>query len=201
MCRPREDPARQRDEFRNRRAQAHIADRSRNASTTRLITPSQSPGVSWMKRRADGYHGESVRPRSHRQQVSKRDKIQTGLFSAPARWAVEVSTAITRSRHSIMAAVSPKSDTSPIGSRGRIAGGMLSSCGRVIAPSCRLTNVMSGTVRSGKKACALSERRRSTAFAPGIPGLGSPAQTRPTLKPPVGKRRCQAGARRHDEHR
>jgi len=56
------------------------------------MTPAQSPGDFCWNNRTVGYHGLSVRPDNQRQHWSYRFKIHTGLPSAPARCAIEVST-------------------------------------------------------------------------------------------------------------
>lgn len=123
---------------------------------------------------------------SHRQQPSNRDKIHTGLFSAPATCATDVSTVITRSSSEMIAAVSAKSRTCSIGSTGRIANGIVSICRRVVSPFCKLTKRTSDILSNGRYAVADSERRRSVACALAWPGRGSPAHTSPTFKPSAG---------------
>src|SRR6478736_3386618 len=59
--------------------------------------PAQSPRFDWRKMRVKGYQGESGRPSSQRQSASKRDINQTGLPSAPARWACAVQAVPPRS--------------------------------------------------------------------------------------------------------
>ena len=56
------------------------------------MTLSQSSLLSWLYNVAVGYQGLSVRCESHRQQVSNRLRIETGLPKDPARCAVEVPT-------------------------------------------------------------------------------------------------------------
>src|SRR6266404_5258089 len=79
------------------------------AFRTAATTDVQSPTVVWRNCRSVGYHGEPVPSGSHRQQDAYRFINHTGLPKAPARWAIAVSTVMTRSRFSIRAAVWEKS--------------------------------------------------------------------------------------------
>lgn len=56
-----------------------------SASRTASMTVFQSPNAGCLNNRASGYHGLSVRSSNHRQHVSKRFMIHTGLPIAPAR--------------------------------------------------------------------------------------------------------------------
>src|SRR5581483_6616250 len=81
-------------------------------------TVTQSPRVCCLKSFAVGYHGLSVRSSSQRQSESTSSGMNTGRASAPARWAMAVFGATTRSRCCITAAVSrnasgPASKSSP----------------------------------------------------------------------------------------
>src|SRR5207237_4695382 len=76
-----------------------------SAARTRSIGVDPSPACCCRNRRIVGYQGLSSRSSSQRQQVSKRLSNQTGLPSAPAKCATEVSTLITRSNASTRAAV------------------------------------------------------------------------------------------------
>src|SRR5208283_421667 len=80
-----------------------------NASFIDIITSDQSPIEDCRNRRIVGYQGVSDRSSSQRQSGMNGSKVQTGLPSAPARWATDVSTEIIRSRFSIKAPVSEKS--------------------------------------------------------------------------------------------
>ena len=90
-----------------------------------------------------GYQGLSRRPVSQRQHGSKRSSSQTGLPSAPARWATEVSTEMTRSRLATSAAVSAKSPISPMQS---VSG---NSAGRRRAILLQADEVRPGTRNNG----------------------------------------------------
>src|ERR1700683_5572692 len=96
----------------------------------------------------DGYQGLSSRSRNHRQQVSNRFSNQTGLPIAPARWAVEVSTLITRSRFSTKAAVSAKSVSSSVKSYNAMPEGGCRDCSDE-GPSCNEKNAQPGMAVSG----------------------------------------------------
>ena len=91
----------------------HLVDR---AAATAAATGSQLRSADCRKRRAEGYQGLSARPRSQRQSGAWGSMTQTGLPIAPARWAIEVSTVTTSSKHSMTAIVSPKSRSSGPGS-------------------------------------------------------------------------------------
>src|SRR5437763_886115 len=91
--------------------QAPIMERS--SPVTRSITPVQLPNCCCRNSRALGYQGLSVRSNSQRQSALYGNRIQTGLPIAPARWAMLVSTEMTRSKFSITAAVLQKSNSSP----------------------------------------------------------------------------------------
>jgi hypothetical protein len=93
------------------RTQALIGrgDQVSRAAVTCRITLSQSPMEGWRNSRIVGYQGLSFRSGSQRQSATNGSSTQTGLPIAPARWATAVSTAITRSRLAINAAVSVKS--------------------------------------------------------------------------------------------
>src|ERR1700753_1081695 len=51
------------------------------------MTLSQSPSAGCRNRRADGYHGLSVRPVSQRKSAEYGKRIKRGMPIAPARWA------------------------------------------------------------------------------------------------------------------
>ena len=82
------------------------------ATHVRLINAAVSSRAGWRSSLAVGYQGLSSRPASQRQSAEKGSQIQTGLPMAPARWATEVSTEITRSNCAMAAAVSAKSANS-----------------------------------------------------------------------------------------
>ena len=84
------------------------ATHSDRACATSATTPSQSPSRFCRNRRAVGYHGVSVRPSSQRQSALNGSMIQTGLPSAPARCANDVSIDSTMSICATSAAVSAK---------------------------------------------------------------------------------------------
>src|SRR5450755_581540 len=77
-----------------------------NASRTASMTSAHWKCVDCRNRRIDGYQAVTSLVRPQRQSAARGSKVHTGLPSAPARCATEVSTEITRSRHAIAAAVS-----------------------------------------------------------------------------------------------
>ena len=81
---------------------------SGSASAIRSITSPHSPSFLCPKNLIVGYHDVSSRPVSHRQSLASGIATHTGTPSAPARCAKLVSTAITRSRFFITAAVSSR---------------------------------------------------------------------------------------------
>ena len=81
------------------------AARAVRAALTWWQTVAQSRRRGWRKRRAVGYQGLSVRWSNHRQSGAKGSRIQTGLPKAPARWAIAVSTVMTRSNWLMRVAV------------------------------------------------------------------------------------------------
>src|SRR5580658_591300 len=83
-----------------------------NAARRRPKAPSHRRLSSCRNNRAVGYQGLSSRSSSQRQSGTNGSNIQTGLASAPARWATLVSTATTRSMFAASAAVSEKSFSS-----------------------------------------------------------------------------------------
>ena len=70
---------------------------SSTPAATRSMTPAQSPGGGWRKRRAVGYQGVVSVCCIQRQSARWGSRIQTGLAMAPARWAMQVSVVMTRS--------------------------------------------------------------------------------------------------------
>ncbi len=125
----------------------------RRASAIRRKTPSQSPGLSWRKRRRRGYHGESPRPSSQRQSGTAASASQQGTPNAPARWPTAVSQQTTRSRHDSTAAVSTKGPLAS-SSPGNSATGKRPARARACslpAPFWRLTSRTPSTRASGSK--------------------------------------------------
>ena len=94
---------------RGRHRPGGAASRCCSASAMPWKTSSHQPGLVWRSSRMVGYQGLSSRSSSHRQSGEKGKAIQTGIPSAPARCAIDVSTLMTRSRLFITAAVSRKS--------------------------------------------------------------------------------------------
>src|SRR5580692_4506169 len=94
----------------------HERDRtnSSNAPRTCAMTPPHDRVLSCRNSRALGYQGESPRSKNHRQSELYGNKIHTGFPIAPARWATLVSTEITKSKRSTIAAVSEKSVSSSL---------------------------------------------------------------------------------------
>ena len=85
-----------------------------------------------------GYQGESERPAIQRQSIVSGSISQTGLPSAPAKWATEVSMVMTRSRQEIRTAESAKSLISAVRSTSGSSGGAGAP------PSCKLNNDIPG---------------------------------------------------------
>ena len=135
---------------RDRAIQAAYCDPNaeiRRASSflTRATTSAQSRLCRCRNRRAVGYHGQSSRPSSQRQSGAKASRIQVGRPSAPARWAILVSTVITRSRQLTSAAVSAKSVRSEVRSRIAVCPSRILSSG--LGSFCRLMKVASASSR------------------------------------------------------
>jgi len=110
-------------------------------------TSCQFPAAFCRKSRAAGYQGLSSRSSIQRQSGTRLSATQTGRPRAPARWAIDVSQVMTRSRLCMMAAVSrnasaPLSKSSPGTStmHGRVRP---ASCS-VPSPRCRLINRTDG---------------------------------------------------------
>src|SRR2546423_400346 len=76
------------------------------ARATSGMTGMQWSRGGWRKRVIVGYQGVSVRFSIQRQSGAKERRVHTGRARAPAKWAMEVSTEITRSREPMNAAVS-----------------------------------------------------------------------------------------------
>ena len=66
----------------------------------------QSPKVFCLKSVTDGYQAEFSLFKNQRQSCDEAKTIQVGQFNAPERWPIEVSHVITKSKFSIIAAVS-----------------------------------------------------------------------------------------------
>lgn len=79
------------------------------ASATRPSTGSQSPTSLCEKSRTLGYQGLPSRPTIQRQFDGLGRSAHTGIPKAPARWTVELSTEITRSKEDTKAAKSSRS--------------------------------------------------------------------------------------------
>ena len=139
----------------------------------------------------EGYQGLSLRSSNHRQQVSNRLSIHTGLPSAPARWQTAVSTLMTRSSPMISAAVSAQSFrraltscTGPCGRSANCAAGN---------PSYRLTKEQPGTASNGFMSTRRIERRWSIDVMSGE-GRDRPAHTTPIFSPDRLRRNVAQGA-------
>ena len=87
---------------------AQAAARCESSAATAAATPGQSRGAAGRNSRSDGYQGVSVRSSSQRQSGAYGSITHAGRPIAPARWTMAVSTQITRSSPSMMAAVSSK---------------------------------------------------------------------------------------------
>ena len=153
---------------------------SNNSRVTRFITLDQSFGRVWRNIFMVGYQGLSDLFSCHRQSVSTRLSIHTGLPMAPAKCATPVSTVITRSRPATSAAVSVQSRrrfetswTLFFGSRRScVAGG----------PSCNETKLTFGTLKKGAIVDSCTDRRLSNSPPPG--GTSRlPAHVSPTFRP------------------
>ncbi len=75
-------------ERRQRRGSSPCAT-ARRSFSMRAMTSAQSSPFFWRNSRMVGYQGLSSRSSSQRQSVTHGSSTQTGLPSAPARWAVE----------------------------------------------------------------------------------------------------------------
>src|SRR5262245_59868246 len=93
--RPRQPPASPRfggDARFGSRPRAAQESESPSAAITSAMTSDHLPACVCRNNRIVGYHTLSCRPSSHRQSGNAGSSTQTGLPSAPARWAAEVST-------------------------------------------------------------------------------------------------------------
>ena len=126
---------------------------------TRAITSGQSSPQLWRNSRMVGYHGLSSRLSIQRQSVTDGSNNHTGLPSAPARCATDVSTVITRS--SALTAPADSAKSPKAGARSSIAylprWSVLRSA--ALEPTCKLANEVPRTSKSGESDCRSIERR------------------------------------------
>jgi hypothetical protein len=120
--------------------------------------------------------------RGQRQSVIKcGNSTQQGFPRAPVRWAIAVSTQMTRSRLATMAAASAKlSILGPILARGNALSNHVASSSP--APFCKLTKLAPCTAHSGSSS-RMPGKDRSESFS----NFGLPFQTNPIRHPPFGR--------------
>ena len=150
------------------------ADSTCSAERIWLKTVRQSPGVGWRKIRMVGYHGLSARLWSQRHSPAKGSSSQTGLPSAPAKCAVAVSTLMTRSSCSMIAAVAAKSVQCAAASVA-LAAWPSAAAASAGALSWRLTKWAQSDASSAWQSSHCIERKAS------LRCCGFPAQAMPTL--------------------
>ena len=133
--------------------------------------------------RKHGYQGVSLRCNIQRQQVSKRFNNQTGLPRTPAKWGVEVSTLISKSKFSNSAAVSVKftryCEWFAICGPSQFCRWRTNSSDSGNSPTWRLWNSIPSTLRLFNFDNSIL-RRLLTSHKLGLPGRKPPDHIKPT---------------------
>jgi hypothetical protein len=154
------------------------------ARTRVATTASHAPGARWRNSRAVGYQGLSSRSDNQRQSGRWASRIHTGLPSAPARCATDVSTVTTRSSAAMAAAMSAKSSMQPGSWRSDTTSAHSAICDSA-GPFCS-ENSDTPSIASGASSRSGIDRCRFAAW----PGL--PDHTTPTVRRRRGSRADQA---------